>query len=106
MFKSALLIALLIGMLDAKAARELIVGQDDLIFKSKPEHPTMTVKWLIVKDLEKACFGKKKDVNQGELHGCAKFNKKICIVYTKQQTTLANLGHEMRHCFEGHWHNE
>jgi hypothetical protein len=26
------------------------------------------------------------------------------VVYTKPNLTLAELGHEMRHCFEGHWH--
>jgi hypothetical protein len=38
------------------------------------------------------------------LRGCAKFTPKTCVIYTKRITSLANLGHEMRHCYEGAWH--
>ena len=85
-------------------ADTLRVGQDDLIFNVKPDHTPMIIQRIVVEDLELACHGKPRNPGQGELRGCAKFNKTKCFVYTKKQTTLANLGHEMRHCFEGQWH--
>jgi hypothetical protein len=85
-------------------ADTLRVGQDDLIFNTRTDHTPKIIEWIIVEDLEQACNGKPKNPGQGELRGCAKFNKTKCFVYTKKQTTLANLGHEMRHCFEGQWH--
>jgi hypothetical protein len=32
-------------------------------------------------------------------------NISYCTILTPQRTTLANLGHEVRHCFQGHWHD-
>ena len=85
-------------------ADTLRVGQDDLIFNVSPNHTPKIIEWIVVEDLDQACYGKPKNPGQGELRGCAKFNKTKCFVYTKKETTLANLGHEMRHCFEGQWH--
>jgi len=84
-------------------ADTLRVGQDDLIFNVSPNHTPKIIEWIVVEDLDQACYGKPKNPGQGELRGCAKFNKTKCFVYTKKQTTLANLGHEMRHCVEGQW---
>jgi hypothetical protein len=28
----------------------------------------------------------------------------LCDIYTGKQTSLAIIGHEVRHCFEGVWH--
>lgn len=99
------LVALLLLLSAAiSPADTLRVGQDDLIFNASPNHTPKIIEWIIVEDLDQACYGKPKNPGQGELRGCAKFNKTKCFVYTKKQTTLANLGHEMRHCFEGQWH--
>jgi hypothetical protein len=83
----------------------LLPGEDDLIFKAQKKHAPKTVQWIIVEDLEQACFGKPKNPGDGELRGCAVFTPASCIIYTKRITSLANLGHEMRHCFEGAWHD-
>ena len=82
----------------------LLPGEDDLIFKTQPKHVQKYIQWIIVEDLEQACYGKPKNPGDGELRGCAKFTPKTCIIYTKRITSLANLGHEMRHCYEGAWH--
>jgi len=95
--------ALLAGMNTAWADL-LLPGEDDLIFKAKPKHVQKNIQWIIVEDLEQACFGKPKNPGDGELRGCAVFTPKTCVIYTKQITSLANLGHEMRHCYEGAWH--
>lgn len=82
----------------------LLPGEDDLIFKTQPTHVPKQIRWVVVEDLEKACYGKPKNPGDGELRGCAKFTPKTCVIYTKRITSLANLGHEMRHCYEGAWH--
>ena len=82
----------------------LLPGEDDLVFKTQPKHVQKYIQWIIVEDLEQACYGKPKNPGDGELRGCAKFTPKTCVIYTKRITSLANLGHEMRHCYEGAWH--
>jgi hypothetical protein len=98
-----MMFALLFSMSQARAD-VLLPGEDDLIFKTQKKHVPKTVQWIIVEDLEQACFGKPKNPGDGELRGCAVFTPASCIIYTKRITSLANLGHEMRHCFEGAWH--
>jgi hypothetical protein len=88
----------------ATQADVLLPGEDDLVFKTQPKHVQKYIQWIIVEDLEQACFGKPKNPGDGELRGCAKFTPKTCVIYTKRITSLANLGHEMRHCYEGAWH--
>ena len=39
------------------------------------------------------------------LGGCAVYNKYSCTIYTAKTTTMEILGHELRHCFEGKFHN-
>jgi hypothetical protein len=29
---------------------------------------------------------------------------RTCVIYTAKKLSLAVLGHEVRHCFEGAWH--
>ena len=80
--------------------------EGDLIFNSASSHSPKIIEWIVVRNLENACYGKTKQQGQGELFGCAKFNNKKCYIYTKKRTSLSNLGHELRHCFEGQWHQE
>lgn len=101
------LLSVLLGLLLSAGtahAEILLPGEDDQIFKAQPKHVPKQIQWIVVKDLEHACFGKPKNPGDGELRGCAVFTPTTCIIYTKRITSLANLGHEMRHCFEGRWH--
>jgi len=102
--RQLLVILLLFVDVGVASAGYLLPGEDDLIFKAKPKHVQKYIQWIVVDDLEKACFGKPKNPNDGELRGCAIFTPKTCVIYTKRITSLANLGHEMRHCYEGAWH--
>jgi len=97
------LLALLLNM-GAARADVLLPGEDDLIFKAQKKHMQRKIQWVVVQDLEQACYGVPKNPGDGELRGCAKVTPLTCTIYTKQITSLANLGHEMRHCFEGAWH--
>jgi len=80
--------------------------EGDLIFNSASSHSPKIIEWIVVKDLEIVCNGKTEKLGEGELLGCAKFNNKKCYIYTKKRTSLSNLGHELRHCFEGQWHKQ
>jgi hypothetical protein len=39
-----------------------------------------------------------------DLKGCARYNAKSCRIITAKTTTMEILGHELRHCFEGRFH--
>ena len=36
--------------------------------------------------------------------GCAVWTGMSCTIYTRPMTSHEILGHELRHCFEGHYH--
>jgi len=54
--------------------------------------------------VDEMCQGLAPLSNGQKYIACTRFNDTACVVYTKPNLTLAELGHEMRHCFEGHWH--
>jgi len=68
------------------------------------------VRWEIVEDVVKHCA---RTVGMGleqsymtPPQGCATWSKarQACTIYTPRVTTHTVLGHELRHCFEGHFH--
>ena len=80
------------------------VGKHDLEFTAQPVHQTKRVEWIVTERLDEICQGFAPLNNGHKYIACTKFSDSVCIVYTKPDLTLAQLGHEMRHCFEGHWH--
>ena len=68
--------------------------------------------WRQEADVNSACdYESRKRGNSGfgfRVQGCSFYtleNKtSICTILTPQATTLTNLGHEVRHCFQGSWH--
>lgn len=40
-----------------------------------------------------------------ELQGCAFWWGETCIIVTAKKPTMHTVGHEVRHCFYGQWHN-
>lgn len=83
----------------------LLTGCDTFIPNLKTKSTIIT--WNIVEDANKVCKEKGVKVpNDHQIIGCATFypNMIHCEIYTNKKTTLDILGHEIRHCFEGHWH--
>ena len=76
----------------------------DMEFTSQPTHAIKRVEWIAVDDVNAVCQGHTPVMNGRQYLGCTKFNATSCKVYTAKNTSLSILGHEMRHCFEGHWH--
>lgn len=79
-------------------------GRDDLTFTAWPQHQVKRVEWVVTERVNEICQGMAQLTNGEKYIACTKFNDTMCVVYTKPNLTLSQLGHEMRHCFEGHWH--
>ena len=80
-------------------------------FTAKPYEDRVTeatiVTWITSEDVEKDCInaGVKDPGPLRTILGCAKYNAKTCRIYTGKVTTMETLGHELRHCFEGKFHD-
>lgn len=70
----------------------------------------VTVRWEVRDDVAAYCAWRiGMDRNQANLTppvACANWQveKKTCMVVTGKSTSHVALGHEIRHCFEGHFH--
>jgi hypothetical protein len=86
-------------------------GSYDLEFEAQDKYEDVRLAWYVVRDVPQTC------AMAGALKGAkVKYNEKIvacavlfrtsnsCVIYTAKKLTLAVLGHEVRHCFEGAWH--
>ena len=75
---------------------------------------SVNVDWQVHENVEAFCSNAfKKDVALfqtmkigGEFKGCSiwKVRERTCVIATSSVTTHSVLGHELRHCFEGHFH--
>ena len=88
-------------------------GNHDLWFDAKAAYPEVRINWLVVSDVAQTCnmasaFAKALTGYDANIKACAVVttsgNIRMCDIYTGKQTSLAILGHEARHCFEGAWH--
>ena len=77
----------------------------DLEFQTQSSYPTKSVTVIPVDNVSEACRELSPLFHGKNFLGCAKYNNRTCTVYIGRTTRLSILGHEIRHCFEGHWHN-
>jgi hypothetical protein len=86
-------------------------GSHDLEFVAQDQYDDVRIAWYVVQDVPQTC------AMAGALKGArVRYNPNIiacavvfptsnaCVIYTAKRLTLAVLGHEVRHCFEGAWH--
>jgi hypothetical protein len=86
-------------------------GRYDLEFEAQDRYEDVHMAWYVVQDVPQTC------AMAGALKGArTQYNPKIvacavrfsggrtCVIYTAKKLSLAVLGHEVRHCFEGAWH--
>jgi hypothetical protein len=86
-------------------------GSYDLEFEAQDKYEDVHMAWYVVKDVPQTCAmagalkGAKVQYNQ-KIIACAVLFRKsnACVIYTAKKLSLAVLGHEVRHCFEGAWH--
>lgn len=67
-----------------------------------------TIKWVTVDNVQEAC--EKESQNRGYggfgmgVLACSFFKGNQCTIITGKKTSMHQLGHEVRHCFQADWH--
>ena len=81
----------------------------DEAFVANPKETPSVIRWIVVPDPDAECRALQGDFSKsprgGAIRACAKYNSKSCTIITGPETSHALLGHEMRHCFEGKFHD-
>ena len=87
-------------------------GSYDLNFEAQDQYQDVHMAWYVVKDVPQTCAlagalkGAKTQYNQKIVACAVRFSGgRTCVIYTAKKLSLAVLGHEVRHCFEGAWHD-
>jgi len=74
-----------------------------------------TVNWIAADNVQKTCEAEsRKRGNNGfgySLEACSFWDKNSqgqdqCTIITSKNPNMHTVGHEVRHCFQGNWHNE
>ena len=75
---------------------------------TSPQNRAVVVRWITVDDVDQYCRdlgAKALPYPVIEVYGCATYTKTKCTIYTSHTTTNAIVGHELRHCFDGNYHD-
>lgn len=73
-------------------------------------HETMLITWKSVDNVQQVCEAEYKRRGFGgfnyKVDACSfwNFNTRMCTIYTKKNPTLHDVGHEIRHCYQGNYH--
>ena len=66
------------------------------------------VHWIQVDNVQKTCDGLNDKPYSHPVLACAVFSSyffiNVCSIYSSKKLSSWTLGHEMRHCFQGHFH--
>ena len=71
---------------------------------------TIKLTWRTVDNVQKACEAESRSRgNKGfgySIEACSFWNWEgtECVIITRNKATLHDLGHELRHCFQGNYH--
>ena len=78
---------------------------------TKRNHNVVQVEWRAVDNVLEYC--NKLNVARGyppmgnvNLKACGTQDGNKCLIVTPKQASMHNLGHELRHCFQGMWHSQ
>jgi len=97
----------------------LLVSQTAYAFDDSPTKPfstkeneseTMLITWKPVDNVQQVCQSEYKRRGFGAFNyavdACSFWNNntKTCIIYTRKNPTMHDVGHEIRHCYQGNWH--
>ncbi len=107
--KQALVILLLIPVIAmAQPTRYASRTSADEAFEARPKATPSVIRWVVSADPNTECreaSGQKLQGSRGEIRACAVYSAKSCTIITGVETSHAILGHELRHCFEGRFHD-
>jgi hypothetical protein len=86
-------------------------GRYDLDFEAQDRYEDVRIAWYVVQDVPQTCAmagalkGARTRYNPNIIACAVRFlDGQACVIYTAKKLSLAVLGHEVRHCFEGAWH--
>ncbi len=68
---------------------------------------TMKITWEVVSDVNKACaaeYAKYGHKLPYQMDACAVWKGNTCKIITKKRPTESDVGHEIMHCFQEHFH--
>ena len=78
---------------------------------TKRNFNVVQVEWRAVDDVRDYCS--KLNVSRGyppitntNIKACGTQDGNKCLIVTAKQASMHNLGHELRHCFQGYWHSQ
>ena len=87
----------------------LLTGCSHFIAKPYNERITQTtvVTWTTVDNIDETCrsMGSADPGLFRRINGCVEYTRYTCRIFTAKITSMEILGHELRHCFEGKFHN-
>jgi len=82
------------------------VFSDPYEFETTHIRETRIIKWIVVDNADYHCKNlmqiKSFDMR---VIACASFNEIYCTIYTESVLNHNTVGHEIRHCFQGAWHD-
>ena len=78
--------------------------QHNITFEAKENLPEVSIRWVVVSNADEVCrfYGVQAKRN---VAACSIYDGKKCLIITNRTVDMAVIGHEMRHCFEGRWHD-
>jgi hypothetical protein len=94
----------LISLLLAVSLPVWSAPQHNITFTPAENLPEVSVRWVPVDNVDEVCrfYGVQTHRN---IAACSVYDGKKCLIITAKTLDMAVLGHEVRHCFEGRWHN-
>lgn len=75
---------------------------------SKNQKEKITLNWRTVDNVVEACNAHSKSLGftqpLGPLTACSFWQGSSCTIITSKTPTMHEIGHELRHCYQGNWH--
>lgn len=75
---------------------------------TKNDVSKMTITWKVTNDVVGECNKTNKAMGftkpLGPLTACSFWKFDTCVIITSKTPTMHEIGHELRHCYQGNWH--
>jgi hypothetical protein len=74
----------------------------------KNQHETVRLTWIYADNVNQACDRESRRRGFGgygfSVEACSFWDNNVCTIITKKRPNGHELGHEVRHCFQGNYH--
>jgi len=105
-------LAVLLAVVSTASWAQLEKSPYDTFDATKKMSETVTITWKTVPNVQEVCNKESKSRGKGTfgyaVDACAFWDKSlsgtVCTIVTKPRPNYWDVGHEMRHCFQGNWH--